>query len=64
MKNKSYKFEFVLETGFAGAVHRDIIELPMELTEEEIEEEYKDWKNDKIDGYWACIGEVDDECNS
>ena len=46
MNTKSY--EFVLETGFAGSVHRDIIELPFDFTEEEIQDEFQSWKGNLI----------------
>lgn len=53
MNTKSY--EFVLETGFAGSVHRDIIELPFDFTEEEIEDEFQSWKGNLIEGSWREI---------
>ena len=45
-------YEFVLETGFANSVHRDIVELEADLTEDEIEEEYQTWKGNLIEGSW------------
>lgn len=52
-------YEFVLEIGFAGSVHRDIIELGADLTEDEIEEEYQTWKGNLIEGYWREIQDAD-----
>lgn len=44
-----------LNVGFPGTAHEDIIEFDDDASEEEIEEAYRDWKNDRIDGYWEII---------
>ncbi|MNP84864.1 hypothetical protein D3C76_1843640 [compost metagenome] len=51
------KFNFTLHTGFAGCTHEDTIELDLEgLKGEEreaaIEEEWKDWAWNYLDGGW------------
>ncbi|MDQ0174461.1 DUF7167 family protein [Bacillus chungangensis] len=47
---KTYKF--FLHTGFAGCTQEEIVELPSDLSEEEVEEEFKDWVWNLLDGHY------------
>lgn len=49
------RIKFHLNTGFPGVEHEEVIEFDDDASEEEIEETYQDWKNDRIDGYWEII---------
>ncbi len=44
------KIKFYLGTGFAGCNHIEVMEFDDNTTEEEIEECYEEWKNEKLDG--------------
>lgn len=46
------KVKFYLGTGFAGCNHTEVMEFDDNTTEEEIEECYEEWKNEKLDGSW------------
>lgn len=51
------KFYFQLDTGFAGCEHEDEVEIDVEgMSEQEIQEtvenEWKDWVWNKIQGCW------------
>lgn len=52
------KVEFHLSIGLAGASRSEIVEVPDDFLEEDIEEEYQDWKNNYIEGYWTILDEV------
>jgi hypothetical protein len=43
------KVKFHLTIGFAGADHEDEVELPDEFTDEQIEEELRDWAHNYIE---------------
>ena len=51
------KVEFILETGFAGAEHREVVELPDYFNEYDLEDYYQDWKNNIISGCYNIIKE-------
>ena len=57
------KVEFTLGTGFANGTHKEIVDLPDNYTEDDIEDSYQEWANDFLDKSWYILG-VDDECNS
>jgi len=46
------KVKFYLSIGYQDAIQEDVVELEDGSTDEQIEEEYQEWKNDLIDGYW------------
>ena len=46
------KVKFKFGTGYAGADHEDIAELPDDYTDEQIEAEWKEWVWNNVDGYW------------
>lgn len=52
------KVKFVLNTGFAGAVHEDVVEFEDDVTENDLWNYYNDWKDEQVEGYWE---EVEDE---
>lgn len=37
------KYKFVLETGYVGCAQEEIFEFPENITDEQLEEELKDW---------------------
>lgn len=51
------RVKFCLETGFAGCSHEEIMEFEDNTTDEEIEECYEDWKNNKLSCSWWDIEE-------
>ncbi|MGP5203675.1 DUF7167 family protein [Psychrobacter aquimaris] len=55
------RVKFYLSIGLAGATRTDIVEMPDDSSENDIEEEYQTWKNDYIEGYWDKISEVADD---
>jgi len=59
-EQKTKRYRFYLDTGFVGANHEEIVELPEEMSSDEVEEEFKDWVWNQIDGYWEVV-EDDDE---
>ena len=46
------KYRFRLSIGYPSAVHEDEIDFDSEPTEEELQEDLRDWANDYIE-YWA-----------
>lgn len=46
------KVEFYLSIGLAGADRTDIVELPDNYSDEDIEDEYQEWKGGYMDSYW------------
>lgn len=57
------KVEFTLGTGFANAVHKEIVDLPDDYSEEDIEDIYQEWANNFLDKSWSILG-GDGECDS
>ena len=51
------KVKFYLGTGFSGAVHQEIMEFEDGTTDEEVNEEYEQWKNDHLDASWWDVEE-------
>jgi hypothetical protein len=47
--------KFYLSIGYQNAVQEDVVELEDNSTDEQIETEYQEWKNDLIDGYWRRL---------
>ena len=52
------KVKFFLSIGLAGANRSDVVTLPDDYSEDDIEEEYQTWKNDDVEGYWDKLSEV------
>lgn len=46
------KVHFYLGTEFAGVKYEEIIEFPDRTTNDEIDEEYEMWANDRLDKQW------------
>lgn len=44
--------KFYLGTGYASNNHEEIIKFEDDTTDEEIEEEYQIWKEEKLDCSW------------
>ena len=57
------KVEFILGTGFANAIHREIVDLPDDYFGEDIEDVYQEWANNFLDKSWYILGD-DGECSS
>ena len=57
------RVEFNLDTGFAGANHKEVLDLPDDYSEDDIEDVYQDWTNNFLGKYWIIL-EDSDECNS
>lgn len=53
------KIKFYLGTGFYGCDHEETFEFPDDLSDEEIEEEYKDWVDNRLDRSWYEIIDED-----
>ena len=53
------KVEFILGTGFAGATHKELVELPDDCAEDDIEEMYQEWYNNLLDKSWHILEEKD-----
>ncbi len=51
------KVKFYLGTGFSGASHEEIMEYEDDVTDEEISEDFEDWKNDRLDTSWRDLEE-------
>ena len=51
------KVEFLLDTGFAGATHKEIVEVPYDYSEYDIEEMYQEWANNFLDKSWSIVEE-------
>lgn len=43
---------FYLGAGFPGAAFKEHVELPDETTDQEIQEEYESWVNDRLGKQW------------
>lgn len=43
---------FYLGTGFVSAYYKESMEFSDETTDEEIQEEYESWVNDRLDKQW------------
>lgn len=52
------KVKFYLSIGFQDASYEEIIEFEDDITREEIEEEFQDWKNGYIDMGWHDMEET------
>ena len=46
------RIKFYLGTGFAGCFHEGVFEYEDNVSEEEINEDFEMWKNDRLDSYW------------
>lgn len=46
------KIHFYIGTGYAGAEYNEIMEFEDNATDEEVEEAYKDWKENQLDCSW------------
>lgn len=57
------KVEAICETGFANSTHKEILYFENDVTEDEIDEEVKDWAMNFISFGWKYT-EEDDEFNS
>lgn len=55
------KVKFYLETGYVGCVFEDIREYPDDVSEEEIESDLDEWKENQISYGWQDEGEFEDE---
>jgi hypothetical protein len=52
---KMKKIKFVLNTGFYGCAHEEIVEFDDDITEEELWDYYNEWKEEQVEGYWEEI---------
>lgn len=55
------KVKFYLETGYAGCNFEDIREYPDYVSEEEIESDLDEWKENQISYGWQDEDEFEDE---
>ena len=46
------RYEFTLSIGFAGAVRREVFEYEDDVTEDDLEVDYIEWRNNYLDGGW------------
>ncbi len=46
------KIKVGLSIGLSNADQKDVLEMPDDCTEEEIEQEVNDWANNYIEVYW------------
>ena len=51
------KFRFSLSIGIAGAIQEEIVDIPDDWAEEDIEEEYQLWSINYLDGGWKEMEE-------
>ena len=51
------KVKFYLGTGFPGASREEIVDFEDDTTDEEIEESFEDWKNNRLDASWWDVEE-------
>lgn len=51
------KVIFVIESEVAGGNIEDVISFDDDVTEEEIEKGFQDWKENVIVSYWDYVGE-------
>lgn len=49
------KVKVWINTGFAGARHEEILELPDDFTEQQINEEALEWTHQKIEYNWEIL---------
>lgn len=49
------KVKFYVSIGYADADHEDEVEFEDGTAAEEIEEAWKEWCQDYIDGYWKVV---------
>lgn len=49
------KVKVWINTGFAGAKHQDVFEFDDDVTDDEIDEEVKDWLFNKIEYGWVKL---------
>ena len=49
------KYQFYLGIGFAGVGHTEIVEVPDDITEEDLKNYFQDWVSNYLD---ACYFEV------
>ena len=54
------KVEFILGTGFAGATHKELVDLPDDYAEDDIEDMYQEWANSFLDKSCHILEEIDD----
>lgn len=54
------KDEFLLGTGFAGATHKEIVEVSDDYSEDDIEEMYQEWANNFLDKCWIILEKPDE----
>lgn len=59
-KDFQMKVEFILGTGFAGAIHKELVDLPNDYTEDDIEEIYQEWANNFLDKSWSILEDIGD----
>lgn len=62
-EQQTKKYRFCFGIGYVGADHEEIVELPEDMTEDEVEEEFKEWVWNHINGYWEVVedgGESDE----
>lgn len=52
------KVEFYLSIGLAGADRTDIVELPDSYSDEDIEDEYQEWKGGYMDTCWNKLESI------
>ena len=55
------KVKFYLGTGFAGCSHEEIMEYEDDTPDEVIDEDFEEWKNNKLDANWWKIRDSDCE---
>lgn len=46
------KIVFSLSIGYSGCVRKEVVEYYHDATDEEIEQDYLDWRNNYLDGGW------------
>lgn len=46
------KICFYIGTGYTGVEYKEHVEFPDEYTDEDIQDEYEMWVNEKIDKQW------------
>ncbi len=52
---KMKKYKFVLNTGLSGSKETEIVELPSEYMEDEVESEFQEWVWNQLDAYYEKI---------
>lgn len=47
------KYKYVMSIGFPTAEHKEVVDLPDDFTEDQVQEDYKEWCNNFLDGgFW------------